>query len=165
MKQYIRSVTLAGMLALAVSAAAQTPPPSAPPTAQPPAASATGTVTVEGCLMREDDVPGRKANVAERVGVGEDFILTSTRIIKGAAPGGAAGRPDDTPVGTSGAGAAMYDVEGLDNDQLKPHLGRRVQVDGTFENVNRAGGKPGDALVELRGTAIRSVSGECPPKP
>ena len=42
--------------------------------------------------MREDDVPGRKANVAEKVGIGNDYILTSTKIVKGAAPGTPAGR-------------------------------------------------------------------------
>ena len=33
--------------------------------------------------MREADVPGRKPNVAERAGIAEDYILTSTRPIQG----------------------------------------------------------------------------------
>ena len=31
--------------------------------------------------MREEDVPGWKPNVAERAGMAEDYILTSTKMI------------------------------------------------------------------------------------
>jgi hypothetical protein len=115
--------------------------------------------------VREADVPGRKPNIAERAGVTEDYILTSSKMVKGSAPGAAAARPEDRPVGTAGSAAAMYEVEGVDEDKLKPHLGRRVQIDGTFENVNRNPTGPADELVELRATMIRPVPGECPPKP
>lgn len=161
MKQYLIPVTLAGALALTASVAGQTPPPTAPSTAQKPAPTAAGPVTVEGCLMREDDVPGRKSNVAERVGVGEDYILTSTKMVKGTAPAAAAA-PTGGAVGTSGTGGAMYDVNGIDDETLKRHVNRRVQVDGTFESLDR--GMKGDALIEIRATGIRPVSGDCPPK-
>ena len=118
MKQYLIPVTLAGALTLTATVAGQTPPPTAPATAQKPAPTAAGAVTVEGCLMREDDVPRRKSNVAERVGVGEET--------------------------------------------LKRPVNRRVQVDGTFESLDR--GMKGDALIEIRATGIRPVSGDCPPK-
>ena len=43
-----------------------------------------------------------------------------------------------------------------------------VQIDGAFENVDRATAAPekttpADDLVELRGTTIRQVAGECAP--
>jgi hypothetical protein len=43
-----------------------------------------------------------------------------------------------------------------------------VQIDGVFENVDRATAAPAkqtpaDDLVELRGTTIRQVAGECAP--
>ena len=158
MTKHLMPVTLAGTLALAVSVAAQTPPPSStPPPTQPPAAGTAATVTIEGCLMREDDVPGRKPNIAERVGVGEDYILTSTKMVKGSAPSAAA---TGGAVGTSGTSGAMYDVEGLDDETLKRHLNRRVQVDGMFENLDAKGTE----LIEIRATAIRAATGECPPK-
>jgi len=72
MKQHLIPVTLAGALALTATVAGQTPPPTAPSTPQKPAPTAAGPVTVEGCLMREDDVPGRKSNVEERVGRGRN---------------------------------------------------------------------------------------------
>jgi hypothetical protein len=153
---------LTGALALALSAAAQAQAPA--PATQTPTAAPAGTVTVEGCLVREADVPGRKPNVAERAGITEDYILTSTKMVKGAAPGSAA-RPEDRPVGTAGAPAAMYEVEGLGEDKLKPNLGKRVQIDGTFENATRTPASPSDELVQIRASAVRPVAGECPPKP
>jgi hypothetical protein len=163
MNKHFSLATLTASLAVALSVAAQAQTPA--PATQTPAAAPAGTVTVEGCLVREADVPGRKPNVAERVGVTEDYILTGTKMVKGSAPGAAAARPEDRPVGTAGAPAAMYEVEGVDEDKLKPNLGRRVQIDGTFENVNRTPTGPADELVQIRATMIRPVPGECPPKP
>jgi hypothetical protein len=65
--------------------------------------------------MREADVPGRRPNVAERA----DNILTSTKIIKGlAARGTGQARPGETLTGTSGTQAAMYEIEGINDEQL-----------------------------------------------
>lgn len=130
-------------------------------------------VTVEGCLMREADVPGRQPNMAERAGVTEDYILTNTKMIKGSAPasGAAQAEPGDTPTGTSGSATAMYEVEGIDDDMLKTHVGHRVQIDGMFEEVDQEEANPqqeqetsDDDLVEIRATAIRQVPGSCPAK-
>jgi hypothetical protein len=143
--------------------------------------STAAAVTVEGCLVREAQVPGREPNIAEKAGIAEDYILTATKMIKGTAPAkraaktGTADRPAgmaDTPTGTAGKGMfPMYEVVGLDDEKLKPHLGQRVQIEGTFENLDEAA--PGGArtesrvedLVELRGTTIRQVAGDCPAKP
>ena len=178
MRRYVFGCGLAGALALTATVAAQNPqqqqqpPTPRTPTTQDPARpqDQARMVTVEGCLVREADVPGRKPNIAERAGIAEDYILTSTKMVKGTAPAGttAQARPGDTPTGTSGT-QAMYEVEGIDDERLKQHIGRRVQIDGTFENVDRATATPerrtpADDLVEIRGTAIRQVAGECPAK-
>ena len=178
MSNHFFGCALACALALTASVAAQDPQrqPPAPrtPSTQEPARTQdqARAVTVEGCLLREADVPGRRPNVAERAGVAEDYILTSTKMVKGSAP--AAGtsaqtRPGGTPTGTVGAQGAMYEVEGIDDERLKQHIGRRVQIDGTFENVDRAGATPerqtpADDLVEIRGSTIRQVAGDCPGK-
>lgn len=173
MRRSLFAIALACGLAMTTAAAAQnpqTPPPRTPPTTDQPAMQAQATVTVEGCVMREADVPGRKPNVAERAGIAEDYILTSTKMVKGSAPAGTAGaRPGDKPTGTTGMQAAMYEIEGIDDEKLKEHVGHRVQIDGTFENVDRARATPerttpADDLVEIRGTTIRQVAGECPAK-
>ena len=165
MRRYFFGCAMAGTLALTATVAAQNPQTQPPtprtPTTQDPARpqDQARMVTVEGCLVREADVPGRKPNVAERAGIAEDYILTSTKMVKGTAPTGTTARPGDTPTGTSGT-LAMYEVEGIDDERLKQHIGRRVQIDGTFENVDRATATPerrtpADDLVEIRGTAIR----------
>lgn len=175
MSRHFFGGALAGAIALTATVSAQNPP-AQPPAPRPPAAQdqprtqETATVTVEGCVMREADVPGRKPNVAERAGIAEDYILTSTKVVKGSAPGrGAQARTGDAPTGTSGTQGAMYEIEGIDEQQLKQHAGRRVQIDGTFENVDRATasperGTPADDLVEIRGTTIRQVAGDCAAK-
>ena len=108
--------------------------------------------------MREADVPGRKPNVAERAGVGEDFILTNSKMVRGSLP---AGKP--------AAQNVMFEIEGIDDARLKQHAGQRVQLEGTFENVDRSRaapepGTPADDLVEIRATSIKQVAGDCQPK-
>jgi len=171
MSRYLIGCAFAGVVAFSAAAAAQDPPPRTPPQTPPAtgtsASQSARTVTVEGCLMREADVPGRKPNVAERAGMGEDYILTSTKVVKGSAPSAAGAKGDDKPTGTAGM-RAMYEVSGIEGDQLKQHAGQRVQIDGMFENADRATGAgqtASDDLVELRGTTIRKVAGECPAKP
>ncbi len=174
----MRRLLLGGTMACALgltAAAAQnptTPPPPRNPASMDPAYTRTQArlVTVEGCVMREA-VPGRQPNIGERAGIDEDFILSSTKMIKGAAPAaGAEARPADAPTGTTGTGA-MYEIKGIDDEKLKQHVGHRVQIDGTFENIERAQTSPdkdkktpGDHLAEIRGTAIRQIAGECAAK-
>src|SRR5688500_10959335 len=53
----------------------QTPAPTASPQQTPTTVTTTVTTTIVGCLYREDQVPDRKPNVAERAGILEDYIL------------------------------------------------------------------------------------------
>jgi hypothetical protein len=154
---------IAGALGLTVTVAAQNPPSQPPPrtptTQDQPRTPAQGaTVTVEGCVMREADVPGRKPNVAERAGVGEDYILTNSKMVRGSLPGA-------TPATQN----VMFEIEGIDDARLKQNVGRRVQLEGAFENVDRSRaapepGTPADDLVEFRATSIKQVAGDCQPK-
>jgi hypothetical protein len=148
-------------VALTVSAAAQTTAPAGQ--TQPGSTTATpaaaGAVTLEGCLAREDAVPGREPNIIERRGIMEDYILTSSKIVKGSAPAAQA----DRPTGTSGA-TANYHVKGLDDDKLKVLVGKRVQVEGTLSDLDKP--TPGSTdLPDIDATTIRQVSGDCASKP
>jgi hypothetical protein len=157
---------VAGVFALAVGVIAQDPPQT-PPQTRTPAVQDQPMVTVEGCLVREEDVPGRKPNVAERAGVMEDYILTNAKVIKGAAPKGTMTPKPGEPTGTSGKLAPMYDVKGIADEQLKPLAGRRVQIEGRFADVDKTppGAGQTEDLVDIRGTTIRAAKGECPAKP
>ena len=83
--------------------ARQSQPPASP--GQQYEATAATAVIVEGCLMREADVPGRRPIAAdrERVKRDDDYVLTDSKIVKGAAPDAVNPRAGDPrPVGTSG---------------------------------------------------------------
>jgi hypothetical protein len=112
----------------------------APATAQ--TAEKTAPTTLTGCVYREKDIPGRAPNVAERVGIGEDFILAempSSPIASRTPPGTSA------PVGTSGTALAMYKLHHVDSDIVKPLVGKRVEVVGQIET------EPGDQIAPAPG--------------
>lgn len=162
--RYLFASAAAGLFAAAVGVAAQEPKQTQKLRA-PSAQEQKATVTVEGCLMREQDVPGRKPNIAERAGVMEDYILANAKMIKRSAPQAAAqARPGD-PTGTAGTTSPMYDVKGLADDQLKPLVGKRVQIDATFADMSKSpSAGPTADLADIRGTAIRSATGDCQPQ-
>ena len=84
------------------------------------------TVTITGCLREEKDVPGRTPNPAERVGMGEDYILTNVKMAQGSP--------------TSGIGLAqMYQIEGIDDSELKKHVGHQIEVQGRLQMRGGAG--------------------------
>lgn len=161
---------LTGMLAAACSATllgAQGQPPAPQPQPQAPTAAQSAqrpaATTVIGCVYRERDVPGRAPNVAERLGVLEDYILMelpgATAAGSASTPGqasanppaaqgqsgaagsaqAAAGRGAATATGTTGtAGPAartgrMFKLELVPDDRLQTLVGRRVEVMGRVD--------------------------------
>lgn len=165
-------------------AQAQTTPPATPqpaPAAQQPAPAApqsvasekNATIVLSGCLVREQDVPGRSPNVAERAGVMEDYILTEA---KASSERPAAGTPG--AVGTSGSTqniSRMYKVEGIPDEKLKALAGKHVEVTGRVDADDSrevspaapAGAatprSPSADMPEFEATAIRETQGTCPP--
>ena len=159
--------------------------------AQPVATAQSHPVTMEGCLVREKDVPGRPPNAVERAGVMEDFILTNVKVIKGAplttadasaatgtsgtaATGTAGVRTGEQPTGTSGASAMMFEVRGLNDTELEQFVGQRVEIEGTVDPADLADrsrekvkpeGEPAGDLPELKGVVIRKASSDQPCSP
>jgi hypothetical protein len=165
MTRNLTGCVIAGVFAFAVGVIAQEPPKTLAQK-RPPAVQDQPMVTVEGCLVREQDVPGRKPNVAERAGVMEDYILTSAKVTKGTAPKGTMEPKAGEPTGTAGKLAPMFDVKGIDDEQLKQFVGKRVQIDGRFADVDKTPPTAGQTqdLVDIHGTTIRAAKGECPAK-
>jgi hypothetical protein len=116
-------------------------------------------VAVEGCVVTENEIPGRKENLAERAGLSEDFILVNAKVVKGQAPAAA----DDDTGGVVSAGLRpMYEIGGLTDEQLKIHVGRRVRIEGSFSNLDRdPSHHKNDDLVELSAATIRQIPGAC----
>jgi hypothetical protein len=161
------------------SSQAQQPPAQPATTQQQPAVSQSST-TLTGCVYREQDVPGRSPNVAERAGVLEDYILAEVM----------PNQPQDTPStatpgasGTSGTvrSGAMYKLELIEDDKLRALVGKRVEVTGRIDTesgdktptsatppttpTDRAIGRDRINLSEFEVTSIREVTGTCPAKP
>jgi len=163
---------LACSVTLATTLIAQNPPPptAQAPTGQPSAAVQAATlVKVEGCVFKEVDAPGRRPpdEVRSRVETDDDYVLTNTKVIEASTPpSNAAPQAAATPTGTSGITRApsMFRVKDISKGKLKDEIGHRVQIDGTLQHVERAGSPVSFAfdLVELRGTTIKRIEGECP---
>ena len=170
-------------VALGMTAALGAQAASQDPTQQPPAPAASAqehSVTVEGCLVREKDVPGRAPNTAEKAGVMEDFILTNAKIVKGghtapdAAATGTTGSAATQPAGTSGSAGKMFEVRGLNDTELQQFVGQRVEIEGQVDPADIAersrekanpSGEPAGDLPELKGMVIRKATSSEPCTP
>jgi hypothetical protein len=136
-------------------------------------------VTLSGCVYREQDVPGRAPNVAERAGILEDYILAEVTPNQ---PQGAPSTSTPGAAGTSGTAkaATMYKLELIEDEKLRAVVGKRVEVTGRIDA--EAGDKTGPAtapttqtdrvigrdridLPEFEVTSIKEVTGTCPAKP
>lgn len=153
-------ITAALPLFVMAGLAAQQAPPTPSATVQP-------TTTLAGCLYREDQIPGRKPNVAERAGVLEDYILADAST--------SSSKPGATP-GAAITTGNMYKVEGPRDDKLKSLVGKRVEVTGRIDpeggpgargtpRADRGLGPDGINLPEFEATSIRETSGTCPARP
>jgi hypothetical protein len=119
------------------------------------ASGAAAKVSVEGCVATGAEV-GRKADLRERTGLDEHFVLVGAKVIKGKGPVAASG-PAVAP-------GPMYKISGLTDEQMKLHVGYRVRVEGSFgdlEQPSASTGTPQDNLIELNVATIRQVPGAC----
>jgi hypothetical protein len=157
MGTHFKAWMFVGALAIASTVAAQNPPSQPPQSPRPTSAvrplqkGSEGLVTIEGCLVHEADIPGRIPKVPESAGVTGDYVLTRAKVIKGTSPATLTG---------------MYDVDDIDAGQLASYVGQRVQIDGWFDDLDRAVSPAGrsraeDDLVEIRGSAIRAIAKDC----
>ena len=179
------AVLLAGNMAVFAQATAQEPAPPSNPTTQTPAprqqsgASAGQTVTVVGCVQREEDYRkannlGRGGTAGSGVGAGNEFVLANAMMSGGAAATGA-------PTGTGGATSnTAYEVTGKNEGELAKHVGNRVEITGMLKPAETgaagptggptAGAPPRGVdvasqdlkLRELEVTSVRTATGTCP---
>lgn len=159
MRMHLTTSLIAGAIAVASMASAQNPPssPSQPQsprptqTQRPATKGSEGLVTLEGCLVREADIQGRIPKIPESAGVTGDYVLTRAKVLKGNAPPSLTG---------------MYDVDDIDAGLLASYVNQRVQIDGWFDDIDRAtnpAARSGedDDLVEIRGNAVRPIAKDC----
>jgi hypothetical protein len=167
------AVAFSGALVGAQSGSSKPAEPQTQPQGAAQAQQSTATLT--GCVYREEDVPGRAPNPAERAGVLEDYILAEV-----SAPGKTS---PSTPgaTGTSGIAHKMYKLELVDDEKLKTLVGKRVEVIGRIDAEAGDAAKPAEArpttptdkaigrdridLPEFEVTSIQEIAGTCPAKP
>jgi hypothetical protein len=176
MSKSITAATVA-LVATAALSGTQVLLASQEPTPQTPAAtSQQPTTTLVGCLYKEDQIPGRKPNVAERAGVLEDYILADASAPSSQAkPGATPGATGTT--GTTPASGNMFKIEGPPDEKLKALVAKRVEVTGRIDPEGAPGATPGAPrtdrslgpdeinLPEFEATSIRETTGTCPATP
>lgn len=159
-------------------AAAQAPTPDQRQTPSQTATTVQPTTTLTGCLYREDQVPGRKPNIAERAGILEDYILADTTVADAKQQPRPTTGPATGTAGTLPSTGTMYKVENIPDERLKALLGKRVEVVGRIDPEGRGvlgvgGGVKPDrglgpdaiSLPEFEASSIREVQGKCPAAP
>ena len=157
------SAPLLFLAAALVSGPAAQQPTSAPPQ---PSAKAPGNrpatspvpakVSVDGCVATGAEV-GRKADLREKTGLDEHFVLVGAKVVRGKGPLAATSAP-------AVASGPMYKISGLTDEQVKIHVGYRVRIEGSFGTLEQpatATEAPQDNLIELNVATIRQVPGTC----
>jgi hypothetical protein len=102
-------------------------------------------VTITGCLKQEKDVPGLTPNPAERVGVTDDFILTASKMAQSSKVSGL-------------SVSELYEVEGIQESELKKHLNHQVELTGTIGGTATAT----DRTPNFNATSMKMVAATCP---
>lgn len=164
-KKYVLTGAFAAVCG-SVALGAQNPPTTAQQPTEPRATSQQEmTMKYTGCVYREQDVPGRSPNVAERAGVMEDYILADARPATGSTAGatGTSGTtpPSTTPptttpptttppTGTTPSAASasagekkMFKLEHADDEKLRAMVGKRVEVTGRVDKDDDTTGTTG----------------------
>lgn len=110
-----------------------------------------GATTLQGCLTRAQDIPGRSPNVANPAGVADGFILMERRDGMERTDGavGTTGTAGTATTATQNLGA-LYKVMGISSESLTALVGKRVEVRGT---VNRDAATSKDADSDPHETA------------
>jgi hypothetical protein len=139
-KNYILPAAFAVMCAGAVASAQSTATPQQPQTQPPASMDQAATTTVEGCVYREQDIPGRAGNTAERTaaaaGVGDNYVLVAS---SGSAASGTVGTSGSTgATGSASASPKIFKLEHSDDSKLSAMVGKRVRVMGKVDSQHSA---------------------------
>jgi len=143
---FIAAACLSG--AAVVGAQSQATPPSPAAGAQP---ADSPVVTVTGCVQKETAVLKGNAATAAEPGMGDEFVLTNSKLSTGAPAAGDPPAPAEASGSASNFGK-VYRVTGDKESDLKAFVGQRVEISGAFKNA-------ADAKTELStvGTSGRTA--------
>jgi hypothetical protein len=178
----VAAVTAIGMAAFAQTteqAPAQPAPRTQTAAPAPQTGSAAGqTVTVVGCIQREEDYRkaqnlGKGGAAGTGVGAGNEFVLANATM---GAASGAAG----AATGTTGVAGSAYELTGPNEGKTSQFVGKRVEITGMLKPAETSGGAPTGGptagapprgvdvtssdlkLRELEVTSVKEATGACP---
>src|SRR5260221_6181144 len=105
--------------------------------AQTPGATSRPAMTITGCVQKETTVLKRNPLVTD-VGMNDEIVLTHARLELGPSVTDEprAEPPIDEPIGTAGSASNLgrvYRITGDRESELKPYVGQRVEVAGSFK--------------------------------
>lgn len=154
MTKRIATVAIGALAAASLTLHAQAPQSAPTPQTETPRPAITQTpakaapnaaVTITGCLQEEKNVPGLKPNAAERAGVTNDFVVTNVKMSPSSA--------------VSGIGvASKYEVEGIDESELKKHLNHQVELVGMIVQTDAAAK---DDAPDFKATSLKMLAQTC----
>ena len=135
------------------------------------------SVTVTGCVMKEEDYREAHRLPSRPLGVGGDYILANAATTSPSvftSPGAGTSTPAAT--GTTGSVAApnvAFELTGTKEKQVEPYVGKRVEIVGTLKAAEvgpsgptggaSAAATPDLKLRELDVTTVKELTGACPP--
>ena len=113
------------------------------------AAKPSGTMTLVGCLVKESDYRrdhGLKQAGLAGIRTGSDFVLVdATNVAEAGAPGASAATGTCSERGSGPA----YRLAGHREGELKPFVGRYVEITGRFEHAHDARTAAGQTSAKL----------------
>ncbi len=158
MRRQIGATAVFGLI-FAGFVAAQSPTQDRPATTDQMKGEQTQLVTVEGCLVNQNDVPGTVEPTAKPTERSKGFVLTNVKFTKGA-PEGYVGTTGNDADDTS-AGGKMFAVKGLDSAQLTTLAGKRVEIEGSLTPGSQAKEGMAAVLPAIQASTIKQAAGEC----
>lgn len=147
------SMTVGALMSVVTVAAQETP-------AATQAAKDAQTVTIVGCLVQGDPATAPSDRPTTAAGGSTDFFIRTPTVAIPAGGTVAVGKPGTTSTATS-AGTpttdSFYRVTGLDVEQLRPHIGHRVEVRGQLTPDTSSKAASAKTTVDSSGRATTTV--------
>jgi hypothetical protein len=147
------SIAVGALLSAMTVAAQETP-------AAKQAAKAAQTVTIVGCLVQGDPTVERGDRSGTAPGPSADFFVRTPTVAVPVGSTVAVGKPGTTST-TPSAGTpttdSFYRITGLDTEQLRPHVGHRVELQGQLTADTASKSAKAKTTVDSAGRATTTV--------
>ena len=129
-----------------------------------PSSSNANKVTVTGCVQRAtSEAPTGTSGVAGAVKPDTQFVLANASA--GTATAGTSGTT--TPATSAMPTAPRYRLDDAEQAKIAPHVGHRVEISGTIDDVSSPSATPGATSTatpapKLKVDAIKMLASSCP---